>query len=29
MSELDKLEKYLKEKGYQYERIDEKGRKIP
>jgi len=23
MSELDKLEKYLKEKGYQYERIDE------
>ena len=23
MSELDKLEKYLKEKGYQYERIEE------
>lgn len=28
MSELDKLEKYLKEKGYQYKRIDEKGRKV-
>jgi hypothetical protein len=29
MSELDKLEQYLKEHDYPYERIDEEGRKIP
>ena len=29
MSELDKLEQYLKEHDYPYKRIDEKGRKIP
>lgn len=29
MSELDKLEQYLKEHDYPYERIDEEGSKIP